>query len=94
MKFVFKLLPFICQHQFKETNQETCQPVLYCYRCGKVKKLPEKHVWEKTGTTYIGAQRNDKGDINQWEQRTWHLECKVCGERTKRNGNTKIYPNE
>jgi hypothetical protein len=82
LQFVRWLLKPTCQHEYREpTNINLCRPSVYCIHCGDIKKLPENHKWKKTNTTYIGGVRDSSGDVQQWQQRTFHLECEKCGDR-------------
>jgi Fe2+ or Zn2+ uptake regulation protein len=89
---IFKLLPFICNHEFVEPKvMNECKPSVYCIHCGKVKNLPDNHEWETFSTTFIGGQRNEKGEIKQWDRRTFHLKCVKCGITTKRDGTSDYH---
>ena len=77
MNFEFKI-PFICFHKYEES-----EGVIFCDKCGKIKKLPCNHIWENIDTTYVGTKRNDEGKRIGWSRRFQHLGCTKCGNIKK-----------
>ena len=84
LKIVRWILRTECKHEYQEpVSINLCRPSIYCIHCGDIKKLSENHKWVRTSTSYVGGVRDEKGDIKQWQQRTFHLKCEKCGDRKK-----------
>jgi hypothetical protein len=87
LKIIRWLFRIECKHEFREPQSpNVCKPTIYCIHCGEIKKLPENHKWERASTSYVGGVRNEKGDITQWQHRTFHLKCERCGNRKSTSG--------